>query len=104
MKTQLTNSFRIKKEYLTNVPTNRRVRLQMSDGTTMEGNAIGSIDHPKFTELRDKLEKLGFIKTERSFWNGDRVLKSFKLNGMPFKPGERFFCACAMGIKLKCKK
>lgn len=99
-----TKSFRIKQEYLTDVPTNNHVRLEMNDGTIIEGNAFSNIDHPKFTELRNKLENLGFIRTERMFWNGDRVLKPFKLNGVAFKPGDQFSCASALRIRFTVAK
>ena len=53
-------------------------------------------DHDEFTKLRNQLEELGYIKIERGWWNGDRVIKGFKLNGFPLKKGERFYCAGAM--------
>ena len=58
--------------------------------------SISNKDHDEFTKLRNQLEELGYIKTERSWWNGDRVIKGFKLNGLPLKKGERFYCAAAM--------
>lgn len=59
-------------------------------------SSVTSGDHPEFTKLRDRLEQDGFIKTERSWWNGDRVLKPFVFNGAKFKVGEQFCCAAAM--------
>ena len=53
-------------------------------------------DHDEFTKLRNQLEELGYIKIERGWWNGDRVIKGFKLNGFPLKKGERFYSAAAM--------
>jgi hypothetical protein len=53
-------------------------------------------DHPVFARLRDQLEAQGYIQCERSWSNGDRVLKSFSLNSVPFEPGEQFCCAAAM--------
>ena len=53
-------------------------------------------DHDEFTKLRNQLEELGYIETERGWGNGDRVIKGFKLNGFPLKKGERFYCAGAM--------
>lgn len=58
--------------------------------------SISNKDHDEFTKLRNQLEELGYIKTERGWWNGDRVIKGFKLNGFPLKKGERFLCAGAM--------
>ncbi len=58
--------------------------------------STGSKDHPEFAKLRGKLEELGFIKIERSYWNGDRVLKVFYLNDVKFSKGCKFCCAAAM--------
>jgi len=56
-----------------------------------------SQDHHEFTKLREELGRLGYIKIERGWWNGDRVLKSFKLNEWTFRKGHKFACAAAMG-------
>ena len=58
--------------------------------------SIQSVDHPEFMALRDRLEAEGYIRTERQWWNGDRVLKRFRLNGVLFRPGEQFSSAAAM--------
>lgn len=65
-----------------------------------KGNySIGSSeDHPEFTRLREQLGEQGYIKIERGWWNGDRVLKPFTLNRLKFKVGEKFSCGGAMGI------
>lgn len=63
--------------------------------------SIQSVDHPEFMALRDRLEREGYIKTERQWWNGDRVLKRFRLNGILFRPGEKFACAAAMKFHLE---
>lgn len=60
----------------------------------------GNKDHDEFTRLRNQLEQLGYIKTERSWWNGDCVLKSFKLNGWIIRKGAKFPCAAALGISI----
>lgn len=60
-----------------------------------------SQDHEEFTKLRNQLGDEGYIKIERGWWNGDRVTKPFTLNGVKFKKGEQFSCACAMGIHLE---
>lgn len=57
-------------------------------------------DHPEFTKLRDQLEQEGYIKTERSWCNGDRVLKPFMLNEWKFKKGHQFSCAVAMKVSI----
>lgn len=56
----------------------------------------GVEDHPKFTKLREQLGEEGFIKIERGWYNGDRVLKPFYLNGFLFKKGHKFCCAPAL--------
>lgn len=58
--------------------------------------SISHKDHDEFTKLRNQLEELGYIKTERGWWNGDRVLKSFKLNGFILRKGHKFLSAAAM--------
>jgi hypothetical protein len=60
-----------------------------------------SIDHPEFTRLRNELEEKGLIKTERRWWNGDRVLKPFKLNHCNFQIGMQFSCAAAIQYDIK---
>lgn len=70
----------------------------------VKGESFGTKDHPEFTKLRNRLCKLGYIQIESSYWNGDSVLKSFKLNELTFKKGEQFLCACALGIKLELPK
>jgi len=61
-------------------------------------------DHDKFTELRNELEKSGYIRTQRSFWNGDYVCKPFKLNGALFRKGNSFPCSAAMQHTVKWKR
>ena len=58
--------------------------------------SISHKDHDEFTKLRNQLEELGYIETQRSWWNGDRVLKSFRLNEFIFRKGHKFCCAAAM--------
>ena len=61
-------------------------------------------DHPDFADLRNKLESQGFIECQRSWWNGDRVLKPFKLNGAPFYKGEKFSCGAAIKYTVEQKQ
>ena len=63
-----------------------------------------SKDHDEFTKLRNQLEELGYIKTERGWWNGDRVLKSFKLNEWTFRKGDKFSSASAMQNSIACAR
>jgi len=55
-----------------------------------------SKDHPEFDRFREQLGNEGYIRIERGWWNGDRVLKPFTLNGVEFEIGEQFSSACAM--------
>lgn len=57
---------------------------------------IWSEDHPEFTKLREQLGAEGYIKIERGWSNGDRVLKPFVLNTKQFKVGDQFSSAGAM--------
>jgi hypothetical protein len=66
--------------------------------------SISNKDHDEFTKLRNQLEELGYIKTERGWWNGDRVLKSFKLNGWTMRKGHKFPCAAALRNSIDCAK
>lgn len=58
-------------------------------------------DHPEFTRFREQLGLEGYIHIERSWCNGDRVLKPFTLNSVEFEIGDKFCCACAMKHHLK---
>ena len=61
-------------------------------------------DHHEFTKLRNQLEELGYIETQRGWWNGDIVLKSFKLNEWTFRKGHKFPCAAAMKVSIECAR
>ena len=63
--------------------------------------SISTKDHPSFTELREELGKKGYISIERNWWNGDRVLKPFRLNGYLFKQDEKFPSGGAMEGHMK---
>jgi hypothetical protein len=66
--------------------------------------SISNKDHDEFTKLRNQLESLGYIKIQQGWWNGDRVVKSFKLNGWTFRKGHKFPCAAAMRVSIDCAK
>jgi hypothetical protein len=101
----LIKQFRLKREYFTSVDDNKYVELYDLVGKIIiKGESFGTKDHPEFTKLRNRLCKLGYIQIESSYWNGDRVLKPFKLNELTFKKGEQFSCADALGIKLELLK
>jgi hypothetical protein len=61
-------------------------------------------DHDEFTKLREELGRLDYIKIERGSWNGDRVLKSFKLNEWTFRKNHKFPCAAAMSSSIHCAR
>ena len=63
-----------------------------------------SEDHPEFTRIRDELERLGYISTCRQSWNGDRVLKPFKVNEWKFKRGDKFCSSAAMRVSIDCAR
>lgn len=63
------------------------VKVLMGKG---ECSTLSSDDHPEFKALREQLGREEFIKIQRSWWNGDRVLKPFSLNGAKFRKGEQF--------------
>ena len=69
-----------------------------------KGVSISNKDHDEFTKLRNQLEELGYIETQRGWWNGDRVLKSFKLNGWTFRKGHKFPCASALSNSIACAR
>jgi len=58
--------------------------------------SVFSKDHPEFNRFREQLGVEGYIRIERGWWNGDRVLKPFTLNGVKFIVGDQFSSACAM--------
>ena len=60
-----------------------------------------SDDGPEFKALRNQLEELGYIKCERSWWNGDRVVKPFQLNGLKFKKDTQFSSGAALKFHLE---
>lgn len=62
------------------------------------------VNHPEFTLLRDRLEELGYIKTNHNWHNSDRVLKPFTLNGYKFEVDNAFLCASATGNDFRFRK
>ena len=65
-----------------------------------ECSTTSSADHPEFAKLREQLGADGYISIQRSWWNGDSVLKPFTLNGRKFKVGAQFSSGSAMGTHL----
>lgn len=109
--------FTIDDQYLTDVKDSyTKYKYDLSKELTndqladvlVNGNIVytshGIKDHPEFAKLREELKSLGYITVERGWWNGDRVIKKFKLNGKLFKSGDKFVCAGAMKLHLKYKE
>lgn len=101
-------NFIIDPEYLTSVTvvTDRSIEMSEEEHIIMrlkghKFQSITSIDHPKFTELREELGRRGFIYIERRWWNGDMVIKQFTLNDYLFKEDDKFLCAGALASVLK---
>ena len=67
-------------------------------------SSLSNDDHPDFQELRNTLEEQGYIETVRNCWNGDRVLKPFKVNGALFYKGEKFHCGAAIKYTVEQKQ
>jgi hypothetical protein len=63
--------------------------------------SIGNDDGPEFKALRNQLEADGYIQCERGWWNGDRVLKPFLLNGVKFEKGSQYPSGAAMKYHLQ---
>jgi len=106
-------NFEIDPEYVTDVSVTQTFYRHANKSTLTNEELIEVIknpvsssiysteDHPEFARLRDQLEAQGYIRCERSWSNGDRVLKSFTLNGVAFESGEQFCCAAAMKYHLE---
>lgn len=104
--------FEIDEAYLTDVTVRQEVRREVKDKHDLikaikdpiAWSMVGSKDHDEFTKLRNHLEEIGYIETQRNCVNGDMVLKSFKLNGWALKKGRKFPSACALGNSIQCAK
>lgn len=100
--------FYIDPKYLTSVTEHVVVYRQVSETTTLFDvikdpvlhSTTATRDHPKFAKLRQTLADRGFINKVDSYWNGDRVRKTFYLNNVKFKPDDTFVCASAMAFHL----
>jgi hypothetical protein len=84
-----------------NVTADELIKVIKTTGTQF---SLSNKDHDEFTKLRNQLEEQGYIKCERGWWNGDRVLKSFYLNEWLFKKGHTFPCASAMQNSIHCAR
>jgi hypothetical protein len=63
-------------------------------------SSLTNDDGPEFKALRNQLEAEGYITCQRGWWNGDRVLKLFFLNGVRFDRDDQFSSGAAMKIHL----
>lgn len=63
--------------------------------------SVSDRDHPEFDRLREQLAQEGYIEIQRGWWNGDKVLKPFRLNGKLFRRHDQFPCGAAMRGHLK---
>ena len=105
--------FELNPEYITDVTIRQEWNIHTNKDTVTNEDLVevlkgrGSCsstyceDHPEFARLRNQLGELGYISIEKGWWNGDRVLKSFSLNGVPFEPGEQFCSAAPMKFHLE---
>lgn len=101
--------FHIDEAYLTDVNVRHETRREINDKHDLIKAikqpytmvSISNKDHDEFTKLREHLGEQGYIEIQRSWWNGDRVLKQFRLNGFLFRKGKQFPSAAAMGIFMK---
>ncbi len=104
-------AFTIDPAYLTSITIRKEWNTYTKDGRVptaeelvliLRGEGARGIthteDHPEFTRLREQLGQEGYIQIERGWWNGDRVLKPFSLNGYTFKVDEQFSCGDALGV------
>lgn len=82
-------------DYLTNCTTGYSV-IKGNGGNI---GIIGSEDHPYFRDTRNWLARNGYIEMQKSWSNGDRVLKPFYFNNVYMDVGEQFSCAPAMKYK-----
>jgi hypothetical protein len=100
---QIMKEFTIDEQYFCSVTEKGTTTITIVDTrqTIKDLEFTKQIDHPEFTKLREMLSEQGYIEIQLGWWNGDRVTKPFILNGMKFRKGDRFPCACAMEIAFK---
>lgn len=68
---------------------------------THQITTMSNDDSPDFKSLRNTLEAEGYIECQRNWWNGDRVIRPFTLNGVKFKVNDKFCCGGAMKYHLQ---
>jgi hypothetical protein len=97
--TPLNMNFKIDPKYLKDNVVIAPVRL-FYNGKWNRGTSRKTEEHSKFTEFRNMLSDKGYIEINESCWNCDRVIKSFSVNHVKFKPRDTFLCAAALEIKI----
>lgn len=86
--------YTIKEEYITSC--NEAFQWVSPTGHGPSGTVAHSVDHPAFAALRKHLAARGYIEMQTTWVNGDRVIKPFHLNRVPFNVGDKFLSANAM--------
>jgi hypothetical protein len=96
-------TFRLSKKYIREVCKTSKIKLYNQNGSLLYDSVISTHfdNHPEFEKLRNKMEKKGYIRTERNWVNADIVLVPFFLNKLKFKKNEPFPCASAIQIRME---
>ena len=84
----------VEQEFLCDVPE----KTSYIDEYGKSKGSLGHANHPSFEATRVLLESKGYLYVERSWSNGDRVLKDFYFNNRLFQAGATFYCAPAMKV------
>ena len=85
----------VRPEYLSSVARGGS-RCVVRNGKSVPQGSMSHKDHPYFDDTRNHLEREGYIHGERSYSNGDRVLRPFYFNNILLEEGDQFSCAGAM--------
>jgi len=88
----------VRPEFLTSVAYGGSYRV-IRNGKAVKSGSTGFKDHPFFAGVRDNLELEGYIKCERNYSNGDRVLRPFYFNNILLEEGDPF--SSAVGMKYR---
>jgi hypothetical protein len=106
--------FRIDNQYLTQITVRATTDIYEKTGdpetdvfnklvSSSTASSYSSEDHPEFDRLRRELGRLGYIRIESGWWNGDSVLKPFTLNDAQFRVNDKFCCGAAIASSIKSK-
>lgn len=94
--------YTINEDYLTSC--NEAFTWVSSTGSGPSGTISKAVDHPAFAALRKHLATRGYIEMQTGWINGDRVIKPFHLNEVPFNVGDKFVSASAMAGDIRSRK